>query len=68
MSQTASAPGGPSRQALAAGIGCYFLWGMMPALFITMGRAGAGPWEILGQRTLWSAPWALMTRSLGPSC
>lgn len=60
MSPPASAPGGSSRQALAAGIGCYLLWGLMPALFITMGRNGAGPWEILGQRTMWSAPWALL--------
>ena len=30
----------------------------MPALFIAMGRAGASPWEILAQRTVWSAPLA----------
>jgi chloramphenicol-sensitive protein RarD len=30
----------------------------MPALFIAMGRAGASPWEILAQRTIWSAPLA----------
>jgi chloramphenicol-sensitive protein RarD len=30
----------------------------MPALFIVMHRAGASPWEILGERALWSAPWA----------
>jgi chloramphenicol-sensitive protein RarD len=47
------------RTPLIAGIGCYFLWGLMPALFITMNRAGASSWEILGQRALWSAPWAL---------
>jgi chloramphenicol-sensitive protein RarD len=57
MSHPAAAPG-DSRQALLAGIGCYILWGLMPALFIVMGRAGASPWEILGQRALWSAPWA----------
>ena len=58
MSPRAAAPGGSSRQALAAGIGCYLLWGFMPILFITMGRAGASPWEILAQRTIWSAPLA----------
>lgn len=60
MSPPAAAPGGDSRQALAAGIGCYLLWGLMPALFIVMGRAGASPWEILGERALWSAPWAAL--------
>lgn len=50
--------GGPARQALIAGIGCYLLWGAMPILFIAMGRAGASPWEILAHRALWSAPWA----------
>lgn len=58
MSHAAAASGG-SRQALAAGVACYLLWGFMPALYIVMGRAGASPWEILGQRALWSAPWAL---------
>jgi chloramphenicol-sensitive protein RarD len=57
MSPPAAAPG-DSRQALAAGLGCYLLWGLMPALFIVMGRAGASSWEILGERALWSAPWA----------
>ena len=47
-----------ARQALTAGVGCYLLWGLMPALFIVMGRNGASPWEILGERALWSAPWA----------
>jgi chloramphenicol-sensitive protein RarD len=58
MSPPAAAPGG-SRQALTAGICCYVLWGFMPALFITMGRAGATPWEILAQRIVWAAPFAL---------
>ncbi|HEX7761439.1 MAG TPA: EamA family transporter RarD [Caulobacteraceae bacterium] len=50
-------PTQPER-ALAAGIGCYIFWGLLPVLFMIMGRAGAGPWEILGERTLWAAPWA----------
>ncbi len=45
---------------LAVGIACYLLWGAMPALFIVMGRAGATPLEILGERAMWSAPWALL--------
>ncbi len=58
MTHAAAAPDGSARQALAAGIGCYIFWGLLPVLFIIMGRAGAGPWEILGERTLWAAPWA----------
>lgn len=46
-------------RALWAGVGCYIFWGLLPVLFIIMGKAGAGPWEILGERTLWSAPWAI---------
>lgn len=45
-------------RALAAGIGCYVFWGLLPALFMLMNHAGATPWEILGERTLWAAPWA----------
>ena len=59
MSLSAAAPAG-SRQALAAGVGCYIFWGGMPALFLVMGHAGAGPWEILGERTLWALPCALL--------
>jgi chloramphenicol-sensitive protein RarD len=58
MSQAAAAPDGSPRQALAAGVGCYLFWGLLPVLFMIMGKAGAGPWEILGERTLWAAPWA----------
>ena len=58
MSLPADAPGGSSRPALAAGIGCYAIWGVMPLLFIYMGRSGASSWEILSQRVLWSLPWA----------
>jgi chloramphenicol-sensitive protein RarD len=57
MSLPAAAPGG-SRQALAAGVVGYVIWGLVPAFFILAGRAGATPWEIVGQRALWSAPWA----------
>jgi len=36
----------------------YVIWGLVPALFILAGRAGASPLEIVGQRALWAAPWA----------
>ncbi|MGA0602321.1 EamA family transporter RarD [Caulobacter sp. KR2-114] len=59
MTGAAAAPdGNTSRQALAAGIGCYIFWGLLPALFMLMNHAGATPWEILGERTLWAAPWS----------
>jgi len=53
-----AAPAAESRRALLVGVFCYALWGLTPALFIAMGRAGASPWDILAHRTLWSAPWA----------
>jgi chloramphenicol-sensitive protein RarD len=43
---------------LAVGIVGYLIWGLIPAWFILAGRLGAGSWEIVGQRALWSAPWA----------
>ncbi|HXQ09383.1 MAG TPA: EamA family transporter RarD [Caulobacteraceae bacterium] len=58
MTPTAAAPGGQDRRALAAGLGCYLIWGASPGLFILMDRAGASPWEIVGQRALWSPLWA----------
>ena len=58
MSSPAAAPGGQHRQALAAALGCYLIWGASPGLFILMDRAGASPWEILGQRALWAPLWA----------
>jgi len=60
VSLSAATPGGDSRRALIVGLGCYTLWGAMPALFIVMGRAGATPLEILGERAMWAAPWAFL--------
>jgi chloramphenicol-sensitive protein RarD len=55
------------RADLAAGIGCYVLWGGLSILFMALAAHGAGPWEILASRCLWSLPWALgillLTRS-----
>lgn len=51
-------PTQPER-ALGAAVVCYFIWGLIPLLFIFTGRAGASSWEILGERAVWSAPWAL---------
>ena len=57
---SASAPGGESRLALGAGIGCYLIWGFVPLVFQAIGRLGVSPWEILAHRTLWGAPTALV--------
>lgn len=58
MTHAAPAPGGQSRRVLAVGVGDYIIWGLIPAWFILAGRMGAGSWEIVAQRALWSAPWA----------
>lgn len=58
MSLAVATPGGSTRQALAAGIVGYIIWGLIPALFILAGRSGASPLEILAQRAVWAAPWA----------
>jgi chloramphenicol-sensitive protein RarD len=47
-----------SKHTLAVGIVGYIIWGLIPAWFILAGKLGAGSWEIVGQRALWSAPWA----------
>ena len=57
---SSSAPGGDSRLAVTAGIGCYLIWGFVPLAFQVMGRLGVGSWEILSHRTLWGAPTALL--------
>lgn len=52
-------PGAEARLALAAGIGCYLIWGFVPLAFQLMGRMGLSPWEIVAHRTIWAAPVAL---------
>jgi chloramphenicol-sensitive protein RarD len=47
------------RPGLIAGVAGNLMWGLTPLLFIALGRLGAQSWEIVGQRALWSAPWAL---------
>jgi chloramphenicol-sensitive protein RarD len=51
---------GEARGAVIAGFVCNLLWGATPILFITLGRLGASSWEIVGERALWSAPWAAL--------
>lgn len=54
------APGGETRVALAAGVGSYVIWGLVPLLFQLLGHYGASPWEILAQRIVWAVPAAVL--------
>lgn len=54
-----SSPGSEARLALAAGIGCYLIWGFVPLAFQAMGALGASSWEIMAHRIVWGAPTAL---------
>jgi chloramphenicol-sensitive protein RarD len=55
-----SAPGGESRLAQTAGLGCYLIWGIVPLVFQAMGKLGVSSWEILANRTVWAVPMALV--------
>jgi chloramphenicol-sensitive protein RarD len=48
-----------SRAPLAAGLVCHTLWGLLPILFLWAGSLGAGAFEIVAWRTIWSLPFAL---------
>jgi chloramphenicol-sensitive protein RarD len=69
MEAAAGSQAAEERAAVAAGALCYFFWGFLPLLFKAAAWAGAGPWEIVAWRTLWSLPAAgliiLLTRSAG---
>lgn len=58
MAAASGGPGGESRLALSAGIGCYLIWGFVPLVFQTIGHMGVSPWEILCHRVIWSLPMA----------
>jgi len=69
MEAAAGSQAAQERAAVAAGALCYLFWGFLPLLFKAAAWAGAGPWEIVAWRTLWSLPAAgliiLATRSSG---
>ena len=46
------------RSALYAAIAAYSLWGGLSLLFMGLGAAGVGGWEITAQRCIWSLPWS----------
>ena len=49
---------GVDQAAMSSALVCYLLWGLLPILFIWAGRAGAGAFEIVAWRTIWSLPCA----------
>ncbi|WP_174302003.1 EamA family transporter RarD [Caulobacter sp. S45] len=55
-SATGIGPQGGDRIPVFAGLGCYLAWGLLPILFIWAGRVGAGAFEIVAWRTIWSLP------------
>lgn len=63
-----SASGGEPRQALAAGVGAYLIWGFLPLYFHLLYGMGVGSAEMIAHRTLWAVMWAfalvLMSRQV----
>ncbi|WP_395673323.1 EamA family transporter RarD, partial [Phenylobacterium sp.] len=55
-----SAHGGEARLALAAGFGCYLMWGFVPLVMQAIGARGVGATEILAHRIVWSVPTAAL--------
>jgi chloramphenicol-sensitive protein RarD len=70
MSQSlAAAAPKPDRAPLTAALVCYVFWGALPILFNWTGHAGAGAFEIVAWRTIWSLPCAfglVMLAGQGP--
>jgi chloramphenicol-sensitive protein RarD len=50
----------PDRAGLIAGLICYTVWGFLPILFAAAERSGAGAYEIVAWRSLWSIPLAIL--------
>lgn len=48
------------RTALITGVSCYLLWGFLPLYFHLLIGLGVGPFEMIGHRLIWSAPFALI--------
>lgn len=55
-----SAPRGEARQALAAGMGAYLLWGFLPLYFHLVAGYGVTAFEVIAHRTLWAVLWAFL--------
>ena len=48
------------RRGTIAGLACYTTWGLLPLLFHAAARLGAGPFEIVAWRAVWSLPLAAL--------
>jgi chloramphenicol-sensitive protein RarD len=48
------------RRGMIAGLACYTTWGLLPLLFHRAAYLGAGPFEIVAWRTIWSVPLAAL--------
>jgi chloramphenicol-sensitive protein RarD len=48
------------RRGMAAGLACYTVWGLLPLLFHWAAHLGAGPFEIVAWRAVWSVPLAAL--------
>ncbi len=56
----ADSPEAADRRGIAAGLACYTFWGLLPLLFHAAARLGAGPFEIVAWRAIWSLPLAAL--------
>ena len=52
-------PAPMDRAAVGAGLLCYTIWGVLPLFLHQVAKAGAGAFEVVAWRTLWSIPLAL---------
>jgi chloramphenicol-sensitive protein RarD len=60
MTESLTAARAPiNRKPLASALVCYTLWGLLPILFIWADHEGAGAFEIVAWRTIWSVPCAI---------
>lgn len=59
MPRMTAVPAPLDRRGLAAGLVCYTIWGVLPLFLHEVGRTGAGAFEVVAWRTIWSVPLAL---------
>lgn len=52
-------PASPDRAAIVAGLACYTMWGVLPLFLHQVAKTGAGAFEVVAWRTIWSVPLAL---------
>ena len=61
MTESLTAPTtSADRAPLIAGLACFTFWGLLPILFLWLGRLGAGAMEIVAWRIIWAVPCAVV--------